>query len=358
MFEELLGKKNTILIGIDIGSYSVKAVLMERHGSQYKLLQCARELMPKGIMNDKEIQDIEAVGKVIQRLRKRLPKQYKQVSVAVSGSTVITKTIFMDASFNDDELATQIEIEADSLIPYPIEEVNLDFERLGINQADKSKVNVLLSAARTESVEARVSAIELGGLTAKVMDVESYALARAAKLCMHQLPSDANKKLVAVVDIGAHMTLMSVIRGEDVIYTRDQSFGGDMYTKNIVNYYNKSYEEAELAKLTADLPPSYTFEVLAPFQTAIIQQIRRAIQMFTTSTSEDKVDYLLLSGGTALVEGLAEVITEELGIHCVIASPFMQMNQGETLTAENNQHNSEYLIASGLAMRSFNSCHI
>ncbi len=359
MFEQLLGKKNSILIGLDIGSYAIKAVLLELHGSEYSLLHFAKELMPKGVMNDKEIQDIEAVSKVISRIRKKIPKQYKQVSVAVSGSTVITKTVFMDANFNDDELATQIEIEADSLIPYPIEEVSIDFERVGLNLADKNKVNVLLSAARTESVEARVSAVELGGLTAKVMDIEAYALARAAKLCLSQLPEDAESSLVAVVDIGAHMTLMSVIKGDEVVYTRDQSFGGDLYTKNIINYYNKTYEEAEQAKLNSDLPPSYTFEVLAPFQTAIIQQIRRSVQMFTTSTTEEKIDYLVLSGGTALIEGLADVVVEELGIPCVVAAPFQQMKKSEPVSTEvSDQANSEYLIASGLAMRSFTTCHI
>ena len=109
----------------------------------------------------------------------------------------------MDVSLSDAELESQIEIEADSLIPYPLDEVSLDFEKLSTNEADPSKMNVLLSAARTESVEARVGALEAANLTAKVVDVESYALSRAMDVYYQQLPSDAFNKCVAVVDIGA-----------------------------------------------------------------------------------------------------------------------------------------------------------
>ncbi|WP_016956909.1 pilus assembly protein PilM [Catenovulum agarivorans] len=368
MFKEMFNKQESLFIGVDIGSYSVKAVLLEQAEDKIKLLHYATESMPKGAMNERDLQDIEAVGKVLSRLRKKLPKQHKEVAVAISGSTVITKTVYMDVNFTDEELATQIEIEADSLIPYPIEEVSLDFERLSVNSADPTKVDVLLSAARTESVEARVSALELGGFSARIMDVEAFALARAAQVCLEQLPDDANDKLIGLVDIGANMTLMSVLKGNKILYTRDQSFGGDAYTKNIVNYYNKTYEEAELAKLTKDLPPNYTFEVLAPFQTAVIQQIRRAIQMFLTSSAEEKIDYLILSGGTALVEGIQQVIEDELGLHCVIANPFAQMITDDPAQAEEGQSaesqahepvlSAQFMIATGLAMRSIEPCHI
>lgn len=363
MLKELFENKNALLIGIDIGSYTVKAVLLEKVEEDIRVLQCAMESMPKSAMNERDLQDIEAVGKVLARLRKKFPKQYKKVAVAVSGSTVITKTVFMDANFNDDELATQIEIEADSLIPYPIEEVSIDFERLETNPSDPSKVNVLLSAARTESVEARVSAVDLAGLQASVVDVETYALARAATLCGYQLPDDYQDKVVGIIDLGAQVTLMCAIKNDKVLFTRDQTFGGDIYTKNIISFYNKSYEEAELAKLTLDLPPNYEYEVLAPFQTSVIQQVRRSVQIFTTSTSEDRIDYLVLSGGTAAVPGLKEVIEDELGIHCVIAHPLgkMDFTMADLAAHERKKLSMEsaaYMIACGLAMRSFDACHI
>lgn len=280
-------------------------------------------------------------------------------AVAVSGQTVITKVIFMDVSLTDAELESQIAIEADSLIPYPLDEVNIDFEKLAINEADPSKVNVLLSAARTESVQARVGALETANLKAAVVDVETYALSRAMDVYYQQLPSDAYNKCVAVVDIGAVLMLVSVVQEGETIYTRDQVFGGDQYTNSIVAYYNKSFDEAEIGKTTGDLPPNYTFEVLAPFQTSLLQQVRRAVQMFLTTSGKDQVDYIVLTGGTAMIEGLDRLLIEELGIHTVVAEPFANIEISPKIDRNMLQrHRTQFAIATGLALRSFSSCHI
>jgi type IV pilus assembly protein PilM len=315
--------------------------------------------MIKGSMNEREIQDIEAVGSVISKIRKKIPKAVKFAAAAVSGSTVITKIIFMDASLTEAELASQIEVEADSLIPYPLSEVSMDFEKLDVNPNDPSKVNVLLSAARTESVQARVTSLDAGGFTAKVVDVESYALSRGAELCLKQLPADAKDKVVAVVDIGATMTLMSIMEGGKTLYTRDQMFGGEQYTKSIISYYGKSYDEAELAKVNDELPPNYTFEVLAPFQTMLLQQVRRGIQMYLTTSGRDNIDYLLISGGTSMIEGVDKLLTDELGIHTVVANPFLRMEVGTAVDKTLlNQYAPQLMVATGLALRSFSTWHI
>jgi len=280
MLSQLFQKPSPMMVGIDIGSHSIKAVLLREIETGFRLEALAIEPMPKGAMSERTIQDIEAIGNIISKLRRKLPKSLKSAAVAVSGQTVITKVIFMDVSLTDAELESQIEIEADSLIPYPLDEVSLDFEKLSTNEADPTKMNVLLSAARTESVEARVGALETANLEAKIVDVESYALSRAMDVYYQQLPSDAFNKCVAVVDIGAVLMLVSVVQAGETIYTRDQVFGGDQYTNSIVSYYNKGFDEAEIGKTSGDLPPNYTFEVLAPFQTSLLQQVRRAVQMF------------------------------------------------------------------------------
>ncbi len=359
MLDNLWKKKTTMMVGIDIGSHAVKAVLLNQGNNGYILEDYAIEPMSRGAVVDREIQDIEAVGEVIAKIRKKISMKAKEVAAAVSGQTVITKIIYMDIALNEDELASQIEIEADSLIPYPLDEVSLDFESLDVNESDPSKVNVLLSAARTESIEARVAALELGGFNAKVIDVESYAVSRSHDLCLSQLPEDAVNKMVAIVDIGATMTLFTATKSGKHIYSRDQIFGGEQYTRSIVSYYNKSFEEAEEAKITHDLPPNYTFEVLAPFHTILMQQVRRAIQMFLTSSGADKVDYLLISGGTASIEGLEALLTEELGIHTVIANPFNDMEIAKSLNAgEINKIAPQFMVATGLALRSFTPWHI
>ncbi|MBL4822993.1 MAG: pilus assembly protein PilM [Colwellia sp.] len=359
MLDNLWKKKTTMMVGIDIGSHAVKAVLLSQGIEGYIIEDFAIEPMTRGAVVDREIQDIEAVGNVIAKIRKKISMKTKEAVAAVSGQTVITKIIYMDVALSEDEVASQIEIEADSLIPYPLDEVSLDFESLDVNESDPSKVNVLLSAARTESIEARVAALESADFHAKVIDVESYAVSRTHDLCLSQLPEDAVNKTVAIVDIGATMTLFSATKAGKHLYSRDQIFGGEQYTRAIVSYYNKSFEEAEEAKISHDLPPNYTFEVLAPFHTILMQQIRRAIQMFLTSSGADKVDYLLVSGGTAAIEGIEKLLTDELGIHTVIANPFNNMEVAKTINADELAKVApQFMVATGLALRSFTPWHI
>jgi len=359
MLSRFFNKKTSLIVGIDIGSHAVKAVLLGQNDDGFSLEAIATEVMPRGAIIDREIQDIDAVGKVVAKVRKDITSSVKLAAAAVSGQTVITKVIYMDVNLSDQELASQIEIEADSLIPYPLDEVSLDFEKLDINESDPSKVNVLLSAARTESVEARVSALELGGFQTKVIDVESYAVSRAYDPILSQLPDDAKDKTVAIVDVGAVMTLFSVTDAGAHIYSRDQLFGGEQYTRSIVSYYNYTFEEAEQAKINNDLPPNYTFEVLGPFHTVFTQQIRRAIQMFLTSSGKSKIDYIIVSGGSANVEGLEALLTEELGIHTIIANPFKSMTVSQSIDQEIlDKTASQYMVATGLALRSFVSWHL
>ena len=153
--------------------------------------------------------------------------------------------------------------------------------------------------------------------------------------------------------------MFSVTHAGKHVYSRDQIFGGEQYTRSIVSYYNKSFEEAEAMKVSGDLPPNYKFEVLAPFHTILIQQIRRAIQMFLTSSGYEKVDYLVISGGSALVEGIKELLSEELAIQTIIANPFEQLEISESLDKEElNRVAPQLMVASGLALRSFSSWHI
>ncbi len=359
MLKQLFQKQTPLMVGIDIGSHSVKAVLLSEQGDGYRLEAYAIEPIPRGAVADREVQDIEVVSKVLAKVRKKIPKKVKFAAAAVSGATVISKVIYMDANLSDDDLEGQIEIEADSLIPYPLNEVSLDFETLGVNDADITKVNVLLSAARTESIESRVEAIEAGGFEARVIDVESYALSRAAKLCLSQLPEDERGKITVLIDIGATMTLFSVLEAGHGIYSRDQMFGGDMYTQSISSYYQQTFEDSERAKVTDDLPANYTFEVLAPFQTSLLQQLRRAIQMFLSTVHKENIDNIIVSGGSSLIAEIDQLMIEELGVNTVVANPFIDMEISEEIDKELlAKEQSQLMVATGLALRSFSTCHI
>ncbi|MDP2560999.1 pilus assembly protein PilM [Psychrobium sp. 1_MG-2023] len=354
MFASLMKTQNSKLIGMDIGSYAVKSILLSKSSNGYKVESVTSLPLPQGAIVDNAIADVQTVASVIGKIKGKLPKNQSLVAAAVSGSGVISKTIYMNAVQNEDELEAQIEIEADNLIPYPLDEVSLDFEIIQQNENNPEKIDVLLIASRTELVEARVSAIEGGKLQAKVMDVEGYALGRAFELVKHQVPEADADKPIALVDIGASMLTMAVVHNGETIFVKEQAFGGDQFTQSIVSYYGMDSKDAELAKVNDELPRNYVFEVLAPFQTAMIQQIRRTLQIYSTSKNSNDVARLILSGGCSEIAGIDNVLSEELNIPAVIAQPFVQCEVDSSIDFDRlNKEGALYMVASGLALRSF-----
>lgn len=355
MLKGLLKPKTTKMIGIDIGSSAVKAVLFSKSNNGFKVENIASFPLKRGYVVDNAITDLQGVGEVIKKVKKKFAKSgAEHASAAVSGSGVIIKTIYMNAVRNDEELESQIEIEAENLIPYPLDEVSLDFEIIRENAVNSEKVDVLLVAARTELVQARAQALEFGKLQAKVIDVEGYALGRAYKLIEHQLSEDEQSKPVALVDVGASMLTVAVVHKKETVFIKEQAFGGEQYTQSIVAYYGMDNYEAEQAKLNGELPRNYVFEVLAPFQTALTQQIKRILQMYSSANDNNQVGKIILSGGCTNIEGLDVAINEEIGISCVLAQPFLHCEVRKSIDFDQlNKEASQYMMASGLALRNF-----
>ncbi|NMH65084.1 pilus assembly protein PilM [Shewanella salipaludis] len=353
MLSNLWKRQAPQMMGIDIGSHEVKAILLSKTADGYKVLNHAAVPVKKGAVTDHDIRDVDAVIDCLRQVKAKFPKSVKYAAVAVSGSAVMTKVIYMDAVLSEEEKEAQIEIEADNLIPYSLDEVSIDFETLNVNSTDATKVDVLLSACRTENIDARLDALEGIGVEAKVVDVEAYALGRAAELVLGQLP-EAQRQAVALVDIGAGMVTFSVVEEGETSFIREQAFGGDQYTQAIASFYGMPYEQAEKAKLEGDLPRNYLLEVLAPFQTQLLQQIKRTLQIYTTSSGKEKVSAMLLCGGSAKLEGLANLLANELGIPTVVADPFLGCLQASEAVRQALEPNSnKYMVACGLALRSY-----
>ncbi|QSX37039.1 pilus assembly protein PilM [Shewanella sedimentimangrovi] len=354
MLSNLWKRQAPQMVGVDIGSHEVKAILLSKTADGYKIVSHAAVPVKKGAVNDHDIRDSAAVVESLRQVRRALPKTCKFASVAVSGSAVMTKVIYMDAALSESEMEAQIEIEADNLIPYSLDEVSIDFETLSANPTDPSKVDVLLSACRTENIDARVDALEEVDLQAKVVDIEGYALGRSAELIYQQLPEGAEQKVIALVDIGANMTTFAVVEAGETAFIREQAFGGEQFTQSILSFYGMSHEQAEKAKIEGDLPRNYMFEVLSPFQTQLLQQVKRTLQIYCTSSGRDKVDYIVLCGGTSRLEGMANLLTNELGVHTIIADPFQGALHADEQTKNILQPNiSKYMVACGLALRSY-----
>ena len=348
------GKKSSAVLGLDISSSSVKLLELSKQGDRFRVESYAVEPLPANAVVEKNITDVEAVGDVIKRVVSKSRSGVKQVAVAVSGSAVITKVIQMDGGINEFEMEDQIALEADQYIPYPLDEVAIDFEVQGPSESNPDKVDVLIAACRKENVDVREDALHIAGLTTKVVDVEAYALERAYQLIESQLNSSGDDLVVAVMDVGATMATLSVIAEGKTVYTREQVFGGKQLTEEIQRRYGLSLEEAGLAKKQGGLPDDYEAEVLNPFREAVVQQVARAMQFFFGASQYNSVDYVVLAGGTSAIPGLVDMVEEKTGTPTLVANPFADMAVGSRVNASALSNDAPSLmIACGLAMRSF-----
>jgi type IV pilus assembly protein PilM len=309
--------------------------------------------LPQDAVIEKSVNDVDGVANAIRTVVAQSRTKLKNVAAAVAGSSVITKMIDMPEGLSEDEMEMQLTLEADQYIPYPLEEVAIDFEIQGASPERDNQVEVLLAACRRETIEARVEAIEGSELTPRIMDVEAYAMERAFSVVQSQLALD-DDSTVAVVDIGATMTTLSVLHNGQTIYTREQLFGGKQLTDEIMRRYGLPLEEAGLAKKQGGLPDDYEPEVLEPFKDAVVQQVARSLQFFFSSSQYNDVDHIILAGGVSSMEGLEELVQEKLGTPTSVANPFGQMSISSRVNAVALSGDAPaMMIACGLALRSF-----
>jgi type IV pilus assembly protein PilM len=350
----LIGKrKATPVLGLDVSSTTVKLLELSYSGDRYRVESYAVSSLPQDAVIEKNVNDIDGVANAVRSVIAQSRTKLKNVAAAVAGSSVITKMIDMPEGLSEDDLETQLTLEADQYIPYPLEEVAIDFEIQGPSPERANQVEVLLAACRRETIDARVEAIESAEMIAKVMDVEAYAMERAFSLVQGQLDLD-EESTVAVVDIGATMTTLSVLHNGQTIYTREQLFGGKQLTDEIMRRYGLPLEEAGLAKKQGGLPDDYEPEVLEPFKDAVVQQVARSLQFFFSSSQYNDVDYIILAGGVSSMEGLCEIVQEKLGTPSMVANPFADMSISSRVNAVALSSDAPaMMIACGLALRSF-----
>jgi type IV pilus assembly protein PilM len=350
----IFGKKKQLpLLGLDISSTTVKLLELSRSGDKYRVESYAVSSLPQDAVVEKTVNDIDGVTNAVRSVIAQSRSKLKHVAAAVAGSAVITKLVEMPAGLSDDDMETQLTLEADQYIPYPLEEVALDFEVQRTVPGREGMVEVLLAACRRETIDARVEAIENAGLEPRVMDVEAYAMERSYGLIRDSLELDESS-VVAILDIGATMTTLSVLRNGQTIYTREQLFGGKQLTDEIMRRYGLPLEEAGLAKKQGGLPDDYEEELLNPFRDAVVQQVTRSLQLFFSSSQYNDVDYIIMAGGVSYMDGLADLVQERLGTPTAVANPFAEMSISPRVNAVALASDAPALmIACGLALRSF-----
>ena len=343
------------LIGVDISSSALKLVELSEAGKgAFRLERYAVEPLAKDVVADGNIANLDQVAEALRRAHKRLGSRNRNVALALPAAMVITKKIIVASGQTEEELELQVETEANQYIPFALDEVNLDFQILGPAPNNADEVEVLIAASRKEKVDDRVAIAEAAGLKPRVMDVESYATQDAFQMIAPSLPANGRDQNIALVDIGAHVMHFYVLRNNQILFSRDQAFGGNQLTHEIQRAFNLSPEEAESAKKNAGLPENYDADVLQPFMETLALEITRALQFFFTSTSYSQVDQVVLTGGCALLPGLDELVAKRAGVNTIVGNPFANMSVSDRIRPRQLAADAPLLlIGCGLALRSF-----
>lgn len=343
------------LIGVDISSYAVKMVELADAGEgRYVVERYAIEPLPREAVVDGNIANLEAVAETVRHCWKRMGTSTKYVALALPSAAVITKKIILPASLREQEMELQVESEANQYIPFALDEVNLDFQVIGPSPSGPDEVEVMIAASRKEKVEDRIACAEAADLKPLVMDVESYAAQASFELISASLPEGTAEQIVALADIGANVMNVTMMKGGQPVYTREQAFGGFQLTQDIMRAYGMSVEEAEQAKRTGSLPENYEAEILHPFLENLALEVSRAMQFFFTSTPFTEVHTIVLSGGCAVIAGVEEIVAERTQVPTIIANPFAGMTVSSRVRQKQLTTEAPALmVACGLALRRF-----
>lgn len=350
----LFGQASPPMLGLDISTSGVRLVELVVVGkNELRLERYASEPFPRGAVVDGNIDNIEQVSEAVRRVWKKSGTRVKLVALGMPPASVITKKIILPAGLSEDQLEVQVESEASQYIPFALDEVSLDFDVIGPAGNSPEDIEVMLAASRKEKVEDRVAIAEAAGLTAVVMDIESYAARAALDRVIAQIKGSEGQ-IVALFQIGAQVTHISVLLDGETIYEREQPFGGNQLTQDIVRAYGLSFDEADAKKKAGDLPDNYQSDLLHPFLENAALEVTRAIQFFYTSTPYTRIDQLFLAGGCALIPGLLELVAARTKISSAVVSPFKGMSLGPSVREQQLRTEAPaYLVACGLALRRF-----
>lgn len=348
----LFKSQHRSILGIDISSTSVKILELSKNGEQYCIEGYGRATLPEKAMEGNTIKDVDAVAGCIKKLLISANFNCKLAACAVPESSAISKIIQINDGLTEQEIEEVVIIEADKYIPYPIDEINVDFNVIGPSTKNSAMVDVLIVASRTENVSNRVEVMNRAGLEARVVDVESYAVERACQLLKTDLPAGGEKKNIAVIDIGAAYTHLFILHGMKIIFSREEEFGGKQLIDAVVEHYGMSSQEALTAIEQGTLPEDYMIEVLQPFTELILLQVKRALQFFFSTSHYTFVDHIILAGGIAKLPKIAQLLQEHINIPTSIANPLAKMSLSKKVNREIIENDSPMLmVACGLALR-------
>lgn len=349
---KLFKSENRSILGIDISATSVRIIEISGRDENRCIEGYGTEILPANAVEGHTIKDIDAVAQTIRQLISKAGLNSKFATLAVPDSAVISKVLQVNDDLNEADIEEFIIMEADKYIPYPIEEINLDFDMIGPSSKNSTMLDVLIVASRTENVSSRVDAAAKAGLQVKIIDVESFAIERAIQLLADDLPAQGQGKVVAVIDVRDEFANLFVLHNMKVIYTHEDEFGGKQLIDEMAQHYGITRAQALQMKADNAMPPDYDEQVLNPFIETLLLHIKRSLQFFFSTSHHGFVDHLLLAGSVARLPNLAKLVQERSKIPTTIADPAGHLALADRLDRDRTINDAtSLLIACGLALR-------
>lgn len=349
--EMFSGKKQ--VVGLDIGSHSLKLVeIIDSNGGSVmnRFLQVPLE---KGVIVDGAIADLSKLVEAIKGLLRNSGCQRKGIVTSLSGHSVIVKKATFP-TMEDQELREMIHDEAGKYLPFDnMDDVNFDFQVLGQNEYNPNQLDVIIVAAKKDIIESYVEAIEMAGLSAVILDVDSFALET-----MYERNYDYDEKHIAViVNIGASITNINVVKNATSIFTRDFTIGCNSVTEAIQAQYGVSFEDAEKIKMEG--PPGddaakadFPYRLLS-FADPILSEIERSVDYFRSTYGDEDIKQVLVAGGGAHIPGIVADLNQRLNIPAEIINPFRKIGTNKKLMGPDDfeRIGPVAAVAAGLALR-------
>ncbi|HWS49266.1 MAG TPA: type IV pilus assembly protein PilM [Candidatus Methanoperedens sp.] len=343
-------KKDNLITGVDIGSHAIKVCQLQKSGATYKLIAVGSAALPSGAVEDGVLQEPLEVGKVLSALLKNLKIKNKKIGISISGYSVIVKKINLE-EMEDDALAKYISAEAEQYIPFDLDDVYIDFQKLPTKKEGTSRCDIMLVAAKKEVVNDYLDMLNELKLNTVLVDVDGFALENIWETVSGRTEN------VALVDIGASKMNINIISEGVSVLARDVVVGSEQLTDQLANALSVDYLQAEKIKLgivSLEEHKEIVENIFNQTCTQWVLEIKKAIDLYLANNPDQPLRSIILSGGGAKVNGLKEYIARETGLDVIAFNPFT------TMIIDNKKLDEQYLgtvapemaIATGLAIRS------
>ncbi|MEN6620765.1 MAG: type IV pilus assembly protein PilM [Smithella sp.] len=341
------------IVGLDIGSSSIKLAEVVNSSHGYVLNQFIQIPLAKGVIVEGVLVDAQALSSTIKELFKTSGLRRRGIATSLSGNSVIIKKVTF-AQMEETELRDLIKDEGGKYLPFDnMDDVNYDFQILGNNEFNPNQMDVIIVAAKKDIVSGYLDALTSAGLNVLIMDVDSFALETMYE-ANYQYEND---EIVVLVNIGASITNINVIKGGMSIFTRDFTLGGNSITEALQGKYNITFEEAEKNKIEclSDYQPDNEElkNSILDFAEPICSEIERSIDYFRSTFGGENIKHIFLSGGSARISGLPETLSQRLNIETEIINPFLNVSFNQKNIDANTLENIRPIaaVSIGLGLR-------